>query len=69
VSDKSQEFILEALKTLATMVIPIVMLLRSRIDLDRYIAAQRSKESGQPVSAVIRKRWYHRLKGSRSDTL
>jgi hypothetical protein len=64
-SDKSQDFILEVIKTLATMVIPIIMLLRSRVDLDRYIATRRAKENGQPVSDVIRKRWYHSLKGSR----
>jgi hypothetical protein len=60
-----QEFLLEALKVIASMVIPVVLLLRSRVDLDRYIASQRAKEMGMPVRSVMRRRWYHKLKGER----
>lgn len=56
-------FILEVLKVIASMVIPIVALLRTRTDLDRYAASQRAKEKGESVESQLRKRWYHCLKG------
>lgn len=58
----TQDFIIEALKIVASMVIPYVALLRTRTDLDRFAAAQRAKESGQSPESQLRKRWYHRLK-------
>lgn len=58
-------FIIEILKIIASMVIPIVALLRTRTDLDRFAAAQRAKESGLPADEMLRKRWYHALKGKR----
>ena len=58
----TKTFIIEALKTIATMVVPIVALLRTRTDLDRFAAAQRAKETGMPLESQIRHRWYHRLK-------
>ena len=47
------------------MVIPIVALLRTRTDLDRFPAAQRAKESGRPADEELRKKWYHVVKGKR----
>jgi len=58
-------FIIEVLKIIASMVIPIVALLRTRTDLDRFAAAQRAKETGLPADEHLRKRWYHSLKGKR----
>lgn len=59
------EMVIEALKIVASMVIPIVALLRTRTDLDRFAAAQRAKETGEPAETQLRKRWYHKLKGER----
>ena len=56
------EFIIEALKIIASMVIPYIALLRTRTDLDRFAAAQRAKETGQSAESLLRKQWYHRLK-------
>jgi len=61
----NKSYFLELLKVLASMVIPIVALLRTRTDLDRFAAAQRAKESGLPADEMLRKRWYHALKGKR----
>lgn len=61
----NKSYLLELLKVLASMVIPIVALLRTRTDLDRFAAAQRAKESGLPADEMLRKRWYHALKGKR----
>ena len=58
-------FIIEVLKIIASMVIPIVALLRTRTDLDRFAAAQRAKESGRPADEELRKKWYHVVKGKR----
>lgn len=60
-------FIIEALKIVASMVIPIVALLRTRTDLDRFAAAQRAKESGKPADMFLRKKWYHKLKGVKRE--
>ena len=59
----NQDFVLEALRLLASMVIPLLALLRTRTDLDRFAAAQRAKEKGTTLECEMRKRWYHRLKG------
>jgi len=58
----SKDYVIEILRIIASMVIPIVALLRTRTDLDRFAAAQRAKESGKPTDTMLRKRWYHRLK-------
>lgn len=58
-------FIIEVFKIIASMVIPIVALLRTRTDLDRFAAAQRAKESGRPADEELRKRWYHKLKATK----
>lgn len=59
---------LEVLKLCASMVVPLLALLRTRVDLDRFAAAQRAKETGQPIEKVMRRKWYHRLKGQKSST-
>ncbi len=56
------DYTLEILKVIASMVIPIVALLRTRTDLDRFAASIRAKESGKSSDDMLRKRWYHRLK-------
>lgn len=61
----NKSYLLELLKVLASMVIPIVALLRTRTDLDRFAASQRAKETGFPADEMLRKRWYHALKGKR----
>lgn len=58
-------FIIEVLKILASMIVPIVALLRTRTDLDRFAAGQRAKELGLSSDKCIRKRWYHVLKRKR----
>ena len=58
----TKTFLIEALRTIATMVIPLIALLRTRTDLDRFAAAQRAKETGTSLSSQLRRRWYHRLK-------
>ena len=60
----AKEFVIELLKIVASMVIPIVALLRVRTDLDRFAATQRAKESGKSVESQMRHRWYHRFKGT-----
>ena len=65
----TRAFVLEALKTIATMVVPIVALLRVRTDLDRFAAAQRAKEMNTTVESQLRRRWYHRLKGRYRDKI
>lgn len=50
---------IEVLKVLASMVIPLLGLLRTRTDLDRFAAAQRAKELGTSMECQLRKRWYH----------
>lgn len=55
----TKTFVIEALKALATMVVPLIALLRTRTDLDRFAAAQRAKETGTSMESQIRKRWYH----------
>lgn len=54
----------EILKIIAPIVVSYIALLRTRTDLDRYIASQRAKEHGGPPAIIdkfIRHRWYHRL--------
>jgi hypothetical protein len=58
----SKDYVIEILRIIASMVIPIVALLRTRTDLDRFAAAQRAKESGKPTDTMLRKKWYHKLK-------
>lgn len=56
---------LEVLKLCASMVIPLLALLRTRTDLDRFAAAQRAKEQGTTIECQMRKRWYHGFKRRR----
>jgi hypothetical protein len=62
----SQDFILEVLKIIASILIPYIALLRTRTDLDRFAAAQRAKELGTTVEEQLRKKWYHRIKKART---
>lgn len=56
---------IEVLRIVASMVIPLIALLRTRTDLDRFAAAQRAKEQGCDVKSTLRRRWYHRLSRKR----
>ncbi len=54
--------LLDILKILAPIAVSYLALLRTRTDLDRYIAAQRARERGNaPLEAYLRRRWYHRF--------
>lgn len=55
------ELAIEVLKILTPIAVSYIALLKTRTDLDRYIASQRAKESGRPYASQIRRRWYHRL--------
>lgn len=63
-----KQFIIEILKIIASMVIPIVGLLRTRTDLDRFAASQRAKGTGESADEFLRKRWYHKLKGKNNGS-
>jgi hypothetical protein len=52
---------IEILKLLTPIAVSYIALLKTRTDLDRYIASQRAKESGKPYASQIRHKWYHRL--------
>jgi len=54
--------VVEILKTIATIAIPYIALLRTRTDIDRLAAMQRAKENGRPVETQLRRKWYHGLK-------
>lgn len=56
-----RDWALEVLKVLASMVVPLLALMRTRVDLDRFAAAQRAKETGRPVEEMMRHKWYTRL--------
>ncbi len=55
-----QSTLVEALKIVATVAIPYIALLRTRVDFDRYAAAQRAKASGATIESELRRRWYSR---------
>ncbi len=57
-ASKIQDTLIEALKIIATIAIPYIALLRTRVDFDRYAAAQRAKASGASVESELRRKWY-----------
>ena len=65
VSEDALHVAVEILRIVASMVIPLLALLRTRTDLDRFAAAQRAKESGRPLELEMRHKWFHRLKRER----
>lgn len=53
--------LLDILKILAPIVVSYIGLLKTRTDLDRYIAGQRARERGAAPEAYMRHRWYHKF--------
>lgn len=55
------ETLIEVLKIVAPIVITYIGLLKTRVDLDRFAASQRAKETKSSLESQIRRRWYHPL--------
>jgi hypothetical protein len=59
ISNQRLGLLIDLFKVISSMAVPYIALLKTRTDLDRFIAAQRAKDLGTTAESQIRRRWFH----------